>query len=50
MLLPNKAHQKYHGFVKLFFFQERKRRDHIKDSFSKLRDAIPSMTGDKLSR
>jgi Max protein len=29
---------------------ERKRRDHIKDSFCKLRDAIPSMQGDKLSR
>lgn len=29
---------------------ERKRRDHIKDSFCKLRDAIPAMQGDKLSR
>jgi len=29
---------------------ERKRRDHIKDSFCKLRDAIPSLQGDKLSR
>eukprot|EP00096_Caligus_rogercresseyi_P005213 TRINITY_DN2025_c0_g1_i1.p1 TRINITY_DN2025_c0_g1~~TRINITY_DN2025_c0_g1_i1.p1 ORF type:complete len:230 (-),score=99.00 TRINITY_DN2025_c0_g1_i1:392-1081(-) len=29
---------------------ERKRRDHIKDSFSGLRDAIPIMAGDKSSR
>jgi len=29
---------------------ERKRRDHIKDSFSSLRDAIPTMQGDKSSR
>ena len=27
---------------------ERKRRDHIKDSFSVLRDAIPALTGDKV--
>jgi len=29
---------------------ERKRRDHIKDSFTSLRDAIPTMQGDKSSR
>lgn len=29
---------------------ERKRRDHIKDSFTGLRDAIPTMQGDKSSR
>lgn len=29
---------------------ERKRRDHIKDSFSSLRDALPSLTGEKASR
>eukprot|EP00095_Tigriopus_kingsejongensis_P007841 maker-scaffold62_size438377-snap-gene-0.13 protein:Tk07841 transcript:maker-scaffold62_size438377-snap-gene-0.13-mRNA-1 annotation:"protein max-like isoform 1" len=29
---------------------ERKRRDHIKESFSGLRDAIPTMQGDKSSR
>jgi len=29
---------------------ERKRRDHIKDSFTRLRDAIPTMQGDKSSR
>jgi hypothetical protein len=29
---------------------ERKRRDHIKESFSGLRDAIPTMHGDKSSR
>lgn len=29
---------------------ERKRRDHIKDSFTGLRDAIPMMHGDKSSR
>ncbi|CAB4067615.1 MAX [Lepeophtheirus salmonis] len=29
---------------------ERKRRDHIKDSFTGLRDAIPIMAGDKSSR
>eukprot|EP00730_Choanoeca_flexa_P018193 TRINITY_DN8836_c0_g1_i2.p1 TRINITY_DN8836_c0_g1~~TRINITY_DN8836_c0_g1_i2.p1 ORF type:complete len:191 (+),score=26.28 TRINITY_DN8836_c0_g1_i2:209-781(+) len=29
---------------------ERKRRDHIKDSFVSLRDAIPSITGEKVSR
>ena len=34
-------------------FQERKRRDHIKDSFTGLKDAIPSLQarqGDKCSR
>ncbi|XP_063426219.1 protein max-like isoform X4 [Mytilus trossulus] len=29
---------------------ERKRRDHIKDSFSSLRDSIPSLQGEKVSR
>ncbi|XP_054154237.1 protein max-like isoform X2 [Oppia nitens] len=29
---------------------ERKRRDHIKDSFSSLRDAVPSLNGEKASR
>eukprot|EP00118_Oscarella_pearsei_P005172 m.23460 g.23460 ORF g.23460 m.23460 type:complete len:101 (+) comp28481_c0_seq2:41-343(+) len=29
---------------------ERRRRDHIKDSFTSLRDAIPSMVGEKASR
>eukprot|EP01137_Pigoraptor_chileana_P006266 Opistho-2@50418 len=29
---------------------ERKRRDHIKDSFSVLRDCIPTLVGDKASR
>jgi len=29
---------------------ERKRRDHIKDSFTGLKDAIPSLQGDKTSR
>ncbi|XP_044727669.1 protein max isoform X2 [Chrysoperla carnea] len=29
---------------------ERKRRDHIKDSFSSLRDAVPSLQGEKASR
>eukprot|EP00035_Acanthoeca_spectabilis_P034268 m.28064 g.28064 ORF g.28064 m.28064 type:complete len:156 (-) comp6498_c0_seq1:165-632(-) len=29
---------------------ERKRRDHIKDSFTVLRDSIPSLTGEKSSR
>ena len=29
---------------------ERKRRDHIKDSFSGLKDAIPTLHGDKCSR
>jgi Max protein len=29
---------------------ERKRRDHIKDSFSSLRDSIPSLQGEKSSR
>jgi hypothetical protein len=29
---------------------ERKRRDHIKDSFHTLRDAVPNIKGDKTSR
>ncbi|XP_076359304.1 protein max-like isoform X2 [Tachypleus tridentatus] len=29
---------------------ERKRRDHIKDSFSSLRDAVPELRGEKSSR
>ncbi|XP_046458864.1 protein max-like isoform X2 [Daphnia pulex] len=29
---------------------ERKRRDHIKDSFSGLRDSVPSLQGEKASR
>ncbi|XP_053213650.1 protein max-like isoform X2 [Panonychus citri] len=29
---------------------ERKRRDHIKDSFSSLRDSVPSLRGEKASR
>lgn len=29
---------------------ERKRRDHIKDSFTVLRDSIPTITGEKSSR
>ncbi|XP_019866013.1 protein max isoform X2 [Aethina tumida] len=29
---------------------ERKRRDHIKDSFSSLRDSVPSLNGEKASR
>ncbi|XP_065845151.1 protein max-like [Oscarella lobularis] len=29
---------------------ERRRRDHIKDSFTSLRDAVPSMAGEKASR
>lgn len=29
---------------------ERRRRDLIKDSFSKLRDAVPSLSGEKASR
>ena len=29
---------------------ERRRRDHIKDSFSGLRDCIPSLVGEKVSR
>ena len=29
---------------------ERKRRDHIKDSFYGLRDCIPSLLGEKVSR
>ncbi|XP_023224364.1 protein max-like isoform X2 [Centruroides sculpturatus] len=29
---------------------ERKRRDHIKDSFSSLRDALPALQGEKASR
>lgn len=29
---------------------ERKRRDHIKDSFSTLRDAVPALSGEKASR
>lgn len=29
---------------------ERKRRDHIKDSFHTLRDAIPNIRGEKTSR
>ena len=28
---------------------ERKRRDHIKDSFTGLRDSIPSLVGEKVS-
>lgn len=28
---------------------ERKRRDHIKDSFSGLRDSVPSLQGEKVS-
>jgi Max protein len=28
---------------------ERKRRDHIKDSFSSLRDSVPSLHGEKVS-
>jgi len=28
---------------------ERKRRDHIKDSFTSLRDSVPSLLGEKLS-
>lgn len=27
---------------------ERKRRDHIKDSFSSLRDSVPSLHGEKV--
>ncbi|XP_017303107.2 protein max-like [Diaphorina citri] len=27
---------------------ERKRRDHIKDSFSSLRDSVPSLQGEKV--
>lgn len=27
---------------------ERKRRDHIKDSFTALRDAVPSLQGEKV--
>uniref|UniRef100_A0A3P8ZL91 Protein max n=1 Tax=Esox lucius TaxID=8010 RepID=A0A3P8ZL91_ESOLU len=29
---------------------ERKRRDHIKDSFSSLRDSVPALQGEKASR
>jgi len=29
---------------------ERKRRDHIKDSFTSLRDSVPSLSGEKSSR
>lgn len=29
---------------------ERRRRDHIKDSFHSLRDCIPSLVGEKVSR
>ncbi|XP_022333814.1 protein max-like isoform X4 [Crassostrea virginica] len=29
---------------------ERKRRDHIKDSFHSLRDSVPSLQGEKVSR
>lgn len=29
---------------------ERKRRDHIKDSFSSLRDSVPALNGEKASR
>lgn len=29
---------------------ERKRRDHIKDSFSSLRDSVPSLQGEKVVR
>eukprot|EP00088_Acartia_fossae_P043984 TRINITY_DN46584_c0_g1_i1.p1 TRINITY_DN46584_c0_g1~~TRINITY_DN46584_c0_g1_i1.p1 ORF type:complete len:153 (-),score=26.39 TRINITY_DN46584_c0_g1_i1:138-575(-) len=29
---------------------ERKRRDHIKDSFTGLKDSIPTLQGDKISR
>uniref|UniRef100_A0A8C6LVD5 Protein max n=1 Tax=Nothobranchius furzeri TaxID=105023 RepID=A0A8C6LVD5_NOTFU len=29
---------------------ERKRRDHIKDSFHSLRDSVPSLQGEKASR
>ncbi|XP_031347983.1 protein max isoform X2 [Photinus pyralis] len=29
---------------------ERKRRDHIKDSFSSLRDSVPALSGEKASR
>ncbi|XP_061507628.1 protein max isoform X2 [Anopheles gambiae] len=29
---------------------ERKRRDHIKDSFTSLRDSVPSLQGEKVSR
>lgn len=28
---------------------ERKRRDHIKDSFTSLRDSVPSLQGEKVS-
>lgn len=28
---------------------ERKRRDHIKDSFSGLRDSVPSLQGEKVN-
>jgi hypothetical protein len=28
---------------------ERKRRDHIKDSFTVLRDSVPSLNGEKVS-
>ena len=28
---------------------ERKRRDHIKDSFTNLRDCIPAMSGEKVT-
>ena len=28
---------------------ERKRRDHIKDSFNSLRDAVPNIQGEKVS-
>ena len=29
---------------------ERKRRDHIKESFSSLRDSVPSLHGEKVSK
>lgn len=29
---------------------ERKRRDHIKDSFSSLRDSVPALQGEKVSK
>jgi hypothetical protein len=48
LLLPvatqaNKADKRAHHNA-----LERKRRDHIKDSFTVLRDAIPSLTGEKV--
>nr|XP_021138165.1 protein max [Columba livia] len=43
--LPSQADKRAHHNA-----LERKRRDHIKDSFHSLRDSVPSLQGEKASR